>query len=579
MTDACDRTQLALSVTHDEGGDLNDIDAAHSGDCAECRTFSDRLAVLDSKLARGQFADAPGPIEARPRNDGRWLWVAAAGLVGLVLGAVMAGVQLSPIQADELGTRFHSASPGLTTLSADLTIVERGVHPDIPERTYLGTIHYTAPESVSLEMIDTTTYPGPEWVPNDVRAATSDGTVTVSASSTCRLEAMPGCLAPANVVGTTGIRPFDPVVTGLLDVVGPADRFTWWNGLDVLGPVDIDGRATFQLETTVSGAVVVEALTRYGSWREFNPADRVLLWLDAETLAPVRVEVFATAGAERALWAVRRGYEDPTDNPIFVAELSPSHSGVVPTPTPSVARDAGFAELPVSEVDPIFEGFEPHRAGTWSLPDGGVVEVTSWNNGRAWIVVETTAEWTTDDAFGLDGVFARRVVVGDGVGYLDASGRRLSIHSPALDVLVTGSIPTTDLLGLAATLDIVGEEAPEGWTQTGVVGPDGLADAFLVPPSEGWSAIGKPTDLGYEMLLVGAGDRQILLRYERGSEMSLPIGADIESVEVRGAAGRYDGLSGTLEWPEDGRVVRMESVTVSRAELIEVAEALDVGAG
>jgi len=46
-------------------------------------------------------------------------------------------------------------------------------------------------------------------------------------------------------------------------------------------------------------------------------------------------------------------------------------------------------------------------------------------------------------------------------------------------------------------------------------------------------------------------------------------------VEVRGLAGRYNVSEATLEWVEDGQVIRMRSDTVSLVELIDLASALD----
>ena len=76
------------------------------------------------------------------------------------------------------------------------------------------------------------------------------------------------------------------------------------------------------------------------------------------------------------------------------------------------------------------------------------------------------------------------------------------------------------------------------------------------------------------ILMTGAGRRSVLITSEPGNRLDPPLGADFVAVDLRGTEGRFDEAAAILEWVEDGRIVRMRSETVGRAELLDLAEAM-----
>jgi hypothetical protein len=579
---ACLDIQSRLSVAHDEDRPPLRVDRAHIETCPACSAFAAGLTVLDRRLGRGEVGHAPPPppvssLAAQPPL--RWWWVAAVATVGVVVGAVMAGLgSLETVQAQELDDRLHAASPAVTEIEADLVVVERGWHPSVPERVYQGSLSYTAPEQLALELIDTTAYPDPGWLPNDLSIALSNGDLVTTAATPCPLDAVPGCQRPPTATSFVDLPPFDPSVATPLELVGPTRSFSWWSGLDVTGRPQLDGRSTVQVETTVAAAHLIETVTRQGAWRELHPTDRVLLWLDEASLLPLRVEVFASDSEERRLWAVRRGYTDDFDRPIFIIDLTPT--GAAPRPVvvepPPGTRSGGFVDAAVSLPSPVLgPGFAPHRSGHRELADGVEVDLASWSDGRSWLVIQATDDWDGSRFFGMASPFARTVDLGGGsVGYLSPDGSVLAVHGDTLDLTVSGAVTEESLIEVASSLAVVGRRVPADWEAASVVGPDGLPPGTLVPVVEGWSVLGNVSGDTTEIVMTGSGSRRISITSEPGSRLPPPAGPDVTEVDLRGVEGRYDAAAGVLAWVEDGRIHRMRSDTVARAELIGIAESL-----
>ncbi|MGH3649969.1 MAG: hypothetical protein ACRDU9_04605, partial [Acidimicrobiia bacterium] len=299
------------------------------------------------------------------------------------------------------------------------------------------------------------------------------------------------------------------------------------------------------------------------------------------TLVPVRIEVFASESPERELWQLRRGYHDQLggEDPILIVELS----NLVPEPVeidvdlPEGTPSRGFVDVEVNVPEPaLAPGFEPHRSGHWSLGDGGRVEVVSWSDGRSWLMVETTGQWDEPGLFGLSSPFVQTVDLGEGsVGYLAPAGNALAIHADGQEVLVTGSVPRALLVEAAASLNIRGRAVPSHWLEASTVEIDDLPSGTLVPDVDGWSILGRVENDGTTLLLTSGGSRSVLITQEQGSRLDPPTGPDFSAVELRGAEGRYDASTATLEWVEDGQVVRISSETVGMAELLDLAGAME----
>jgi len=579
----CERVQFELSVAHDTRRPLTSDATGHLATCDVCAAFRREIVRLDVLMAAGDISRAPdvsGGVMAairRPRLD--WARVAAVVVVGMLIGAVTAGIgRLEAIQAQELSDRYHASSPSVLGVAAQLLVVERGWHPDVKERVYAGSLTYAAPEQMAIRLTDTTAYPAGDWIPNDVRVEFSNGDLTVEASSPCPIEALPACQEPPSVSSIRDLRPFDPGLRVPLEIVGPAASLTWWSGLEVMGSPILDGRATIQVETTVAGANLIGAITDHGAWRELHPTDRVLMWLDASTVVPVRIEVFATPSPERNLWQIRRGYADLSTQPIFIVTLSQMTTGpqAVDVDVSADARSGGFNDGPARVPEPdLPPGFALHRSGQWRLPDGGQVELASWSDGRAWVAVEATRAWTRSELFGIPSPLARPVTGETGSTlYVDPAGNAVAIHTGILDVVVSGSVSEDTLITIAASIGLTGQPVPSDWRQASVVDADTLPSGSLVPQVDGWSILGMTSGDRTTILMTGTGSRRVLITSEPGERLDPPTGPDVVAVQVRAVTGRFDASTGTLEWVESGHIIRMRSATVGREELTSLAETM-----
>lgn len=146
----CDHSQFELSVAHDEARKPSVEVTGHATTCDECKTFERNLPRLDHLLRRGETGGAPEiwqpAVAAGLGGRSEWWAVAAVVVAGLMVGAVMAGAgRLDIVQAQDLRDRFHTASPSVVGLSARLVIVERGWHPRMAERLYVGVIGVLGP--------------------------------------------------------------------------------------------------------------------------------------------------------------------------------------------------------------------------------------------------------------------------------------------------------------------------------------------------------------------------------------------------------------------------------------------------
>lgn len=582
----CDRAMEEFSVAHDERRAPESWVADHMRDCPECSEFATQIGSLEAALASGRYDLAPDVAPAvvaaisQPRRE--WWSVAAVALVGLVAGTLvgLASTRTDVGQAQDLSELFHTAGTDLDGLMADIVVVERGVHEEVPERVYAGTLDYVAPEQLVISLVDTTEYPDASWIPNDVRLAFSDGDVVSTSGNACPVPAMPECLVVPMTTALLDQPPFGDGVQIPLEMVGPGRSLGLPSGVEVVGTTELDGFPAIQLRSTVAAVELIGAITERGAWRDLHPTDPVIMWLDEATMAPRRIEVFTADTPERELWQLRRGYEDEPGgaDPIFIVELSNlvSQPGAIELEVPGEAPSLGFADTETTVPEPTLPvGFEPHRAGRRPLPDGEPVEVASWSDGRSWLMVETTRGWTEPSLFGLSSPFVEQIDLREGsVGYLSPAGNAVAIHGEASEVLVTGSVRRETLLEAAASLDVTGQEVPGSWLEASTVPISDLPDGTLVPEVEGWSILGRVGPDGTTLLLSSGGARSVLVTQGEGTRLDPPTGPDFSEVEVRGVEGRHDLPSSTLEWVEDGQILRMRSETVSIDELLDLANAM-----
>ena len=574
-----EHAHLELSTAHDENRDPSLEARLHLNTCEECRHFANALPILDQRLSRGEsHLSPPFPIPTLRRKFD-WQSVAAALLAGLIAGALMSGFgRVASLQAHELRGLYDLASPALGGLSANLGVVERGWHPAVAARQYHGELRYSAPESLAIDLIDETQYPDSRWQGNDLELRFVDGDFFVRSTLPCPVNALPECQPEPMVRAIAGLKPFDETLLTPLEIIGPSRSLTWWSGLRVLGRTEMEGRSVVQVETTVSGSDILTAITEHGGWREMHPTDRALIWLDRQTLVPLRIEVFAALSPERQLWASRHGYQDGNRVPYFLVEIDSLDLGEpeIDIESGPDVLSGGFTDMETPIPTPSLpQDFADHREGKWLLPDGGIVWARSWSDGRAWLMIESTREWRDPHLFGSPSAFVEPLALpGDGIGYLSADRNRLALHSEEEDVVVSGSVPVETLVAVAASLENRGQEVPADWEESAVVAAGELPPGTLVPDVSGWSLAGLVDGERRVMLLVGSGNQNVLIDSEPGERLDSPTGPDFSAVHVRGATGRYDAGTGTLEWIEGGAVVRMRSLSVSLETLIEIAESM-----
>lgn len=579
----CDRAMREISAAHDEGRSLPPEIARHIGECESCASFASRMGSLDTLLARGDFQSAPDIAPAvmeRLSNRRRTWWsIAAIALIGITVGALVGGLgtRLDVTRAHDLGEAFHTAGSGLRGLDARMLIVERGVHPAVPERVYTGTINYVPPEQLAIRLIDTTGYPTPDWRANDVSITISNGDMVTRAGSSCPLAAMPDCLVGATTRAVQDLPPFDDGILRPLEIVGPGRSLAWPSAIDVLGTTELDETPAIQVRSTVAAVELIGAITDHGAWRELHPTDEVLMWLDEETLIPLRLEVFATDSPQRRLWQLRHDYEDNvgSDTPIFIIELAEvvTEPGDIDLTMPDDAPSRGFVEDEVEMANAdVPTGFQPHRSGHWVFANGSRVALASWSDGRSWLRIEEVDDWNEPRLFGLSMPFVEPIDLGDGsIGYLSANGDALSIHGQSSEIHISGSVPIDTLIDTATSIEIRGLPVPSTWEEASTVDLAELPANTLVPEVEGWSVLGRVEGNGTTILLSGGGSRSVMITQTAGTRLDPPIGPDYSEVEVRGVDGRYNASETTLEWIEDGQLIRMSSETVALAEMVEIA--------
>jgi hypothetical protein len=583
----CDRVMMELSTAHDEGRAPEPWASEHAATCEHCSEFAAGLVSLDVALARGRYEQAPDltgqVVSALDSPGGQWWSAAAVALVGLLAGGLI-GVMSTRVdvgRASDLGELFHSTATEVDGLSAELIVVERGVHRTVPERVYAGEIDYIAPEQLSIRLVDTTDYPNDDWLPNDVELTISNGDMVTTSGSPCPVAALPDCLVEPMTRALRDQPPFDDGVLIPLEIVGPGRSLSRASAFEVLGTTQLDGAPTIQVQSTVAAVELIGAMTDRGAWRELHPTDPVLMWLDEATLIPRRIEVFAADSPERELWQLRRGYEDPPDEetPILIIDLANLvvGEGVIDLTLPDDVPSRGFVDGEASVAEPqLPAGFETHRRGHRLLADGGLVETASWSDGRSWVMVEATRDWDEPRLFGLSLPFVDPVDLGDGsVGYLSPAGDAVAIHAESEEILVTGSVSSGSLVEMAASLGVRGLEVPSTWLEASTVTVADLPDGTLVPVVTGWSLLGRIEEEGTTLLLTGGGARSVIVTQTPGTQLDPPTGPDFSEVDIRGISARHDLSSSTLEWVEEGVVVRMKSNTVGIEELGELAEAME----
>jgi len=542
----------------------------------------------------------------RRRRGGRWLPVAAALLAGVMVGATFVGLggrRPAQVAMADLPARVVAAQRTLTSLAAEVSLVERNWHPGVPERVLAGRLRYRAPESLALELVDRTVYPSAAWVRNDVTLVVTGDRWWTRAPRGCPVEAQPACTPRTPRVRLVERRePFADATPVPLDLVTPVRSFTPAAAPVPLGTGRVGGRAAVGVATTAAQvAPLLAGLAPAGNLRAFHPSDPVELWLDEQALVPLALRVTVAGGGERQRWAAAHGYPDRPGQVVLELTLRrvtlnrPLEAGAFPPPPSGAsAEDAGFRDQPAAAAagttatpgavvpEPAWlpSGFRPYRSGAVGGARGPRVTVRTWTDGRAWVKVRATGDWPGGRLFGDLGPLVRPLGLGAGVAYASEDGGRVAVHGVAVDLVVSGSLAPSDLARVAASLPVAGRPVPDGWAEaaTATLPEARAANPGLLRPRDPAGFAPPAVRVDGEVVTLayaGPGSRGFLLVQAPGTRLTPPLDADARGVGVRGSDGRWSAERGQLEWVEAGRAFDLRSATLSLEELLAIAASLE----
>lgn len=604
----CDAVQRVISDRLDGPVPENTATAAddHVAGCPECADFEVQLEARRRQLRVGTVERPPDiagavrarlqaqtPVRDRAERRGDWGRAAAVFLVAFAMGAAAIGLR-GPRQvgAVELSQLVHAGQHRVQSLHAQVTVEEYGWHPDVPDRTHVGTIVYDAPESLALQLRDQTVYPTDDWRPNDVTVVVDDTTAWSRARTGCPMAALPECqpASPRTTV-VTGREPYDPAEPVPLDLVVPVASFGTATTASDAVAVTVDGRRAVEVAIPVAQLQpMLDGILAVGAWRKLHPGDLATVALDTQYGVPLRVEVTAGSGTMREQWAATLGYDDRPGEVLWSWMLTGVTVNVpAPEPMPSPPRDRdgtvdrGFqtttgatdatgilADLPVA-------GLSLHRLGAV-----GDVEVASWSDGRAWLRIRVHPDWQRPHLFGRRGgeLVQRVVLPAGGVAYVAESGTEVFLHGDEVDIAITGSVTPERLREVADQIEVQGQAVPRSWAEASATtlaqARQALPGALVPPDLPAFAGPGvRVADGVVTLSYAGNGDRGFVLTQAAGEALTPPLDDVVFGVPVRGTNGRFTPGTGTLEWIEQGRTVTLRSATLPLPELLGLADRLE----
>lgn len=602
----CDTAQRVISDRIDGavGADTSAEVDDHAATCAACRHFEAQLDTLRRELRVAALEAPPdiaGNVRARLEAHPRRRRPAVAGLpvlaraaavfvVAFALGAAAVGLSgPGRVEAVELGHLVRAGQHRVESLQAEVVVTEHGWHPQVPERTYAGTLRYAAPEALALDLDDRTRYPDPAWRDNDVTVVVDQDTAWSRGRVGCPVSALPDC-APERPRTTvvTGREPFDTTEVVPLDLVVPVASFATAATSSDIRHRTVDGRAAVEVTVPVAQLrPMLEAVLDVGAWRALHATDEATVTLDAEYGIPLRVEVAASSGTERGRWAAALGHDDTPGAALWTWELhgvevndAPVEGPPPPPAEADVRVDRGFDSPGHDVAGPLGElpvDMTPHRTGR--VDD---LVVHSWSSGGAWLRVRVHTSWTQPRLFGRDdGRLVRRVQLpSGGLAYVAEGGEHVFVHGPDADVEVTGSLGPDQLREVADRLGIRGRAVPRDWTEASSAtlqdARDVLPDLLLPPALQDFAGPGIRVSADTVTLsYAGNGERGFVLTQSSRDVLAPPLDAHVLGVTVRGVAGRYTPRTGELEWVERDRARSLRSTTLPLAELVAIAAQLE----
>jgi hypothetical protein len=635
----CDEALTAISLAADHELDdatVADALAGHVAGCPRCADFERHVGALRARLRFERVDHAPDiapavlavlpdlhapstpalPSASPVGRDGggrRSLVVAAAvaAVAGIVAGATFVGIGTEPRSpaAADIPERVLTAQRDVETLDQRFELLEHGRPGRVAPRRFDGQLTYASPESLALTLQEHRA--AEDGAPaasaaepvgaGDVRLVASDGgwwldaprLCAPTAGTSCRSGTMPWSQA------VSGREPFSDASAVPLELVNPVESFTLASDPESLGRRSIAGHDAVGVSVTAAQlGPLLDGLSPANDLRAVHPSDPVELWLDREHLVPLALVVRAAPGEDRERWAAAHAYRDRpggrvlelTATEVRINDEVAADAFDPPDGNATQTFDGGFRDgdsddsadgLAAPTPDELPAGFQEYRSGTTTTPGAPPVAVRSWTDGRAWLAVRATTDWDGPRLFGDLGPDVRILDLGPaGRGYASADGRRIALHGDTVDLVVSGSVPPSTLTTVAASLGVTGRPVPADWHDAASATLDEAAASLpglLV--AEDLTGFGPPavtvSGSSVTQSYAGPGNRGFVLTQDASPRLAPPSGPDAVGVDLRGTAGRYSQDRGELEWIEGGTSHSLRSPTLTLAELLDIAAALE----
>ncbi|MEX0832530.1 MAG: hypothetical protein WD276_01445 [Actinomycetota bacterium] len=636
----CKEAQLAFSASMDgEDRALTPEARLHVETCPDCSRFAStarRVRAGARVRVAGPVPDLVEPIMSRVREEAERAPVVrmprasrpgkfnlrslmAAAVVGALVGVaiVTAGViprGAGPALAQDIPHEIASAAFEIDGYQANYRIVERNWQPEVPERRFDVRVAFDSPEMFRVDVDDETKYPPEIGLRNDSKLIVSGERWMLQGPEVCIRAATTECPTEVRSVSetVTGRPPFDADAPMPTDIVLPMTALAGSSRVDVLGEDEVAGRPAVLVELSAGDAAPLFAFFQQaGSWRPLYASDRVLLWLDRESWFPLGFTVTAGGGEDRSAWAAVADLQDRPGDTVLDVRLTSLSLAPPEERRFSVdpgGRSEGFVDLSETELadvvgyEPVeparLLGLAPYRFGRFAGSDEAVL---SYARGLAWVKVRETRTHGGETFFGPVDEFAERVELpGGGIAYYEPAagqwGRRVAIHARGWDLYMESNLPRAELLDVAASIPIRGEEIPEAWR----IRREGDLTVELVSPAEAQRRAGftvlMPRYLPGAFKLVAAeivtfeDARGVTMFYSReGSEPAgfglrihqapgeqiPPSSGSATAVLVRGETGRWSPDRQELEWVEDGVYRSVTAPGLDLRNLVAIADSME----
>ena len=514
----------------------------------------------------------------------------------MVVGSVLVGGPWQrpanrPIAAATLVRNVRSAAPTLDAFDGTYTIHEYGLSPEVPERLLEMHVAFLSPQRFRLEVDDRTRYPSRSWTPTDLLYVEDVTAGYTSGPSGCPGD-LPVEVCPRTRATVTRLSEYSAAAPLPADLVLPVATFGSARGFEVIGRDRIDGRDAIRLRLSFERASPMFPFLRIGgTWRPFFERDRVLLWLDAESLFPLRTVVYPSRSPERREWELRYGrpVESPGAPILDVRMVAVSADA----PSPSAFRIPGAPALPEPRLDEVaarigYVPATPDAPGdleliSIALPTASAAVTPSsllvYAKGMDYLKIAERRGWSGPGPFGPVDVAAQQVpLAGGGTVYYEPAGegygRRLAIHTETGDLFLETNLTRDRLLAIAASLPVRGRPLPPAWRHQGSQGvevrriavaealataglpaslPDRLPEGYVVASAE-LATAGSAVE-GVTLYLrqrdTDAAGNPLTLHVERATGLPPPSSAAQSRIAFAGLDGRWTPSRSELEWIDD----------------------------